>query len=288
MADNPTFTIRLMKPDDMDQALNLSISEGWNQTANDWRLLLENPGNRCIIAEKDNRVAGTATALNHSGKVAWIGMVLVDPSLRGQGAGKMLLTNIIDKIRHSESVKLDATPAGEPLYRKLGFLPEYKIFRMTRASLDFVSDINDIGTVYNTDMSVYPELVRIDGTIFGAGRSYLLTKLFQYYPEKAFYHLANEKVDGYAYGRDGTRFNYIGPVNATSSATARALIARALKNLDNQPVALDILEDKEDLIRWLESIGFVKQRHFLRMYLKDNPYPGIPDNQYLISGPEFG
>ena len=80
-----------MRADDLDQALGLSLNEGWNQTMKDWKLLFENPENVCIVAEKDNRVAGTATALNHENKIAWIGMVLVDKSLRGQGAGKMLL-----------------------------------------------------------------------------------------------------------------------------------------------------------------------------------------------------
>ena len=80
-----------MRPDDLEQAFGLSLIEGWNQTMNDWRILFDNPVNVCIVAEKDKRVAGTATALNHENKVAWIGMVLVDKSLRGQGAGKMLL-----------------------------------------------------------------------------------------------------------------------------------------------------------------------------------------------------
>jgi len=35
-------------------------------------------------------------------------------------------------------------------------------------------------------------------------------------------------------------------------------------------------------------MGFTTQRHFIRMYHKDNPYPGIIDKQFLISGPEFG
>ena len=131
MTDNKIFTIRQMRAADLDQAFGLSLNEGWNQTMNDWKLLFENPENVCIVAEKDNRVAGTATALNHENKIAWIGMVLVDKSLRGQGAGKMLLENIINRLKHVESVKLDATPAGEPLYRKLGFIAEHKIFRMT-------------------------------------------------------------------------------------------------------------------------------------------------------------
>ena len=114
MVELHVFTIRPMRNEDLDQALSLSMAEGWNQTEKDWGLIIGNKHNVCIVVEKDNRLAGTATAMNYENKIAWIGMVLVDKSLRGMGAGKMLLENIIDRLRHIKSVKLDATPAGEP------------------------------------------------------------------------------------------------------------------------------------------------------------------------------
>ena len=77
-------------------------------------------------------------------------------------------------------------------------------------------------------------------------------------------------------------------MSALNQESAKGLILKALKSLNDQNIAIDILEDKVDLISWLESIGFVKRRHFVRMYLKDNPYPGMVSNQYFISGPEFG
>jgi len=49
-----------------------------------------------------------------------------------------------------------------------------------------------------------------------------------------------------------------------------------------------VLSEKEDLISWLHSIGFTMQRHFVRMYKKENLFPGIVNKQYLICGPEFG
>ena len=52
--------------------------------------------------------------------------------------------------------------------------------------------------------------------------------------------------------------------------------------------SLDILADKKELYNWLASIGFVKQRKLVRMYLKNNPFPGDIEKQYLICGPEFG
>ena len=288
MADNKIFTIRRMRTADLDQALGLSLEEGWNQTIKDWKLLFENPDNVCIVAEKDNRVAGTATALNHENKIAWIGMVLVDKSLRGQGAGKMLLENIINRLKHVESVKLDATPAGEPLYRNLGFIAEHKIFRMTSDSLTYSSEIVLSVESDNIDQENLSEVIKLDRNIFGADRNYLLMNLLAENPGRAFYLKKNNSPEGFVFGRAGSRFNYVGPVSALNQESAKGLILKALKSLNDQNIAIDILEDKVDLISWLESIGFVKRRHFVRMYLKDNPYPGMVSNQYFISGPEFG
>jgi ribosomal protein S18 acetylase RimI-like enzyme len=288
MPDNQSFTIRPMKLNDLDQAISLAKTEGWNQTEKDWRLLYGNPHNICLVTEHQNKVAGTATALNHSNKVAWIGMVLVDKSLRGQGAGRMLLTNIINKLSQVESIKLDATPAGQPLYQKLGFIEEHKIYRMTNVSLEnFHYNESEIRPIL-FDQKSFSEVVKLDSTIFGADRTYLLKTLFQDYPLKAFLIKRSNKTNGFIMGRCGARFNYIGPVSASSSDSAKILLEKALELLQNQTIALDVLEDKDDLIKWLESIGFVKQRHFVRMYLGRNPYPGIVKNQFLISGPEFG
>ena len=288
MPENSSFKIRPMTGNDLAHALRLSNEEGWNQTEKDWKLLLENRDNICIVAELNNKVAGTATALNHSNKVAWIGMVLVDKTLRGHGAGKMLLSHIIDRLDHIQSIKLDATPAGQPLYRSLGFAEEHNIIRMTTASLDYSYFKNFPGEPVVADQKKFSSILKLDYSIFGADRRYLLERLFQNNPGKTFFIERDSKPEGYMFYRDGARFNYIGPVNALSSESARTLISIALKSLNNQPIALDILEDKKDLIEWLESVGFMKQRQFARMYLKSNPYPGIVNYQYLISGPEFG
>ena len=277
-----------MRYDDLGQAFSLSQNEGWNQTMKDWTFLFENPHNVCIVAEKDNMVAGTATALNHGNKVAWIGMVLVDKSFRGQGAGRMLLEEILRGLKDVESVKLDATPAGEPLYRKMGFIAEHQIFRMTCNNLNYLSGISAGYESNIIDRETISDVIKTDLNISGYDRSYLLMNLLSQNPDRAFYLKKDNSIDGYVFGREGIRFNYIGPLSAATHHSARHLVSLAAESLNNKPVALDILEDKAELITWLESIGFVKQRHFVRMHLKNNPYKGMVSNQYLISGPEFG
>lgn len=273
---------------DIDQALGLSISEGWNQTEKDWKILLEDSGNVCIVAEKDGRIIGTATALNHSGKVAWIGMVLVDKSMRGMGAGKLLMTDIMSKLDNRESIKLDSTPAGHPLYKNLGFIDEYSIYRMTTQSLRSIGYRYPGEKPKKLGAERLTEIIDMDAPIFGAERAYLLGKLYKSFPEKAFAFAGDKSTWGYIFGRTGTKFNYIGPASAGTTEAAKGLIAAALEPFHSKPVAIDIPADKTELTAWLESIGFIKQRDFTRMYLGKNPYPGKPEFQFLIGGPEFG
>jgi ribosomal protein S18 acetylase RimI-like enzyme len=288
MSGNSDVSIRPMNINDLKRAMELSYLEGWNQTERDWRLLIENPLNICIVAEQNNLVAGTATGLNHSNEVGWIGMVIVDKTCRGQGVGKMLLTSMIELLSVVRSVKLDATPAGEPLYRKLGFTEERLIYRMTNPSSGNPGKDSSGFESIKIEPESLPAILNLDRELFGADRAYLIRTLFESYPGKAFMIRNNGKPEGYVFGRDGIRFNHIGPLFAFSPDAARSLFIKASESLFNKPVVLDVLDDKTNFTTWLESAGFVKQRYFIRMYLNNNSYPGQAQYQYLIAGPEFG
>jgi hypothetical protein len=134
----------------------------------------------------DDEVIGTATALNHSNKIAWIGMVLVDKSFRGRGIGKMLLTYITGALKHFDSIKLDATPAGLPLYQKLGFIDEYKIYRMTNPSLQSYGIQTFSYEPVNIDPESFSDVLKLDELTFGTPRTYLLQALLNNYPAKSF------------------------------------------------------------------------------------------------------
>ena len=81
-----------MHYNDIEIAMHLKNEEGWNQTEKDWELLIKNSHNICLVAEYQQKVIGTATAINYSDKVAWIGMVLVNKKYRGQGVSQLNLT----------------------------------------------------------------------------------------------------------------------------------------------------------------------------------------------------
>jgi ribosomal protein S18 acetylase RimI-like enzyme len=288
MPDNTVVNIRPMQLNDVAYSLLLSEAEGWNQTEKDWNRLASDPQNICLVAENRNSIIGTATAMNYANDIAWIGMVLVARDYRGRGISKILLSHLLSHLGSCRSVKLDATPAGQPVYEKFGFTGEYLIYRMTNLCLENFQPEKADNLALPVQLSDIPEITALDHKLFGAERLSLIASLIRDSPEKAWSMKQNGRITGFALGRQGRKYHQIGPVFAPSFNDARELISTALSGLHQQAVVIDVLSDKEELIRWLNSLGFSSQRHFIRMYLRTNPLPGIPGSQFLICGPEFG
>jgi GNAT superfamily N-acetyltransferase len=286
--EKTVFIIRSMQLKDVEYAMKLSGAEGWNQTEKDWKLFIEGPQNICILAECNKKIIGTTTAINYSNQIAWIGMVLVAKEYRGQGVSRSLLTTILKKLEPVKSIKLDATPEGQRVYKKFDFKDEYLITRMITPSMKNLSFDGDDILPEPIQSKHIEEIIALDELVFGANRNQLIESLIKEYPYKAWLLKRNNSVAGFALGRKGNKYHHIGPVFASNINDVKILIKRALKALTNQPAVVDVLSEKEDLINWLNSIGFITQRHFVRMYKKENPFPGIIGKQYLICGPEFG
>jgi len=276
-----------MELSDILHAMKLSGAEGWNQTEKDWKLFIESPQNVCVLAERNKEIIGTTTAINYSDRIAWIGMVLVAKEYRGQGVSKLLLANILKQLESFPSIKLDATPEGQRVYKKFDFKDEYLITRMTIASVKNFSLDDDIAPE-PIQLKHIEEVTAFDELVFGANRKQLIESMIKEYPHKAWLLKRNDSIAGFALGRKGSRYHHVGPVFGLNITDVKILIKRALKELTNQSVVMDVLYEKEDLINWLNSIGFIMQRQFVRMYKKENPFPGIINKQYLICGPEFG
>lgn len=274
---------------DIGRAIKLSDAENWNQTKKDWSLLVINSQNICLAAFDEKKLVGTATAINYENKVAWIGMVLVDHDYRGRGISKMLLSGLFENLKACGSVKLDATPAGQPVYQKYGFKDEYLIHRMTIFSA--TSKILPTESRFSPELvrpDVLQEVVEYDKQVFGASRKQLIEFLVKNDSGNVWMIRREGQISGIVLGRKGARFHQIGPLMASNAEDAKILILKSLEKLSGRPVVVDIPDNKRDLIEWLNTMGFLEQRQFIRMYQNENPYPGKSENQFLICGPEFG
>jgi ribosomal protein S18 acetylase RimI-like enzyme len=280
-------TIKNMREEDLDLAMEIKDAEGWNQTRKDWELLFASNPELCLVGAIEGQIIATVTAITYEEKLAWIGMMLVRKEHRGKGIAKLLMDNIIKKIDHCPSIKLDATPAGFPVYSKLGFVREYIIYRMTNPDipLSFPERQDQVRRAKLTDLEA---LVNFDGGKFGVKRKEVIKYLLANSPNQSWLVEKDQQIYGFLLGRPGTRFFQLGPLIAESSQVAIQLMSKALPELQGRPLVVDVLQDKEKLIQWLHTQGFSTQRELIRMYYKENPNPGKIHHQYLISGPELG
>jgi predicted N-acetyltransferase YhbS len=83
---------------------------------------LRQRGTLPLVAEHDSRVAGAVFGLDYTTS-AYVALMGVAPALHRRGIGNALMTALMawSDERGFRDVRLDATPAGAPLYERFGF-----------------------------------------------------------------------------------------------------------------------------------------------------------------------
>ena len=293
---------RDLRPGDIPAGLRLCRIAGWNQLAADWELFLRLSPHGCRAAVQDGRVVGTVTTVNYENRFAWVGMVLVDPETRGQGVGTRLLQEAMSLLRGIPSIRLDATPQGRPVYRRLGFEDEYELCRMQLAEITAADRLDSSprslpsSLALAEEFSVRPmkaeDLAAVgetDRRIFGADRQEILQWAFQQSPEYAWVALSSAGLEGYCLGRRGFNFDQVGPVHSRSELVSQKLVVACLSSAKpGTRVIVDPLLHSPSWLEWLRLAGFVHQRPFTRMSLGTNRYVGVPEEMWTMFGPEFG
>ena len=276
--------MRAMTVEDIPAGLRLCRASGWNQIARDWEQFLRlNPTGARVI-EKDGTVVGTVTTLRY-GAFGWIAMVLVDPAERGRGLGTRLLDAAIELLGNGMCVRLDATPAGERIYRPRGFVPEYSLARMTRPA-DSASLPATSSSATPMTPADLPDVTEWDADAFGADRRSMLEWLHAGAPEYAWISRRGDRVAGYMLGRHGFAFEHLGPIVADTTDVARELVSACLSTHGARRYGIDATRHAAEWVRWLETTGFEEQRPFLRMARNPERF-GRPERQFASIGPEF-
>ena len=283
-AHTQPMNLRTMTTDDIPAGMRLKDLAGWNQTPADWRCFLEGSPRGCFAAEVEGKVVGTAATIVYEERFAWIGMVLVDPEFRGRGIGTRLLEKTIEHLDGIgiRTMKLDATPAGRPIYQKLGFEDEYEIERwLLKRSMPQAAQAPRPHPVSDA-------VLQLDREIFGGDRGSLLRSLASENPDFARAIEREGEIAGYTFGRRGTLADHLGPWMARDEETATQLLDKFLGRSSRETVFVDALKERRFVSRELLARGFKVSRPLTRMVRGPNPYPGRPDLLCAILGPEFG
>jgi ribosomal protein S18 acetylase RimI-like enzyme len=248
--------------------MGLVEAANWNQTAADWGRLLSLCGKRAIGVEVEGRIVSSATLLSHGTEAAWLGMVLTLPEHRRKGYARELLTQLIDEAPREQTVYLDATSQGQPLYEQFGFISEGVLHRFAGSA--YRSEAAAPGGSWNG---------RVDREAFGADRSALLREFER---DSEIWQLSD---GSFAMRRPGRLRPYLGPLVAKSRASAETLALRALHGAGE--VYWDVFEDNREALALAGSLGLHPYRRLVRMR-RGKAIEGDRGMQFGIAGFEYG
>jgi predicted N-acetyltransferase YhbS len=280
-----TVTIDTLRDADVEAALPLSTREEWNQTDADWRRLLRLAPGGCFAARIGGRLVGTVTTTSYGPELAWIGMMIVHPDARWRGIGEALMTCALEHLDVAgvSCIKLDATPAGEPLYRRLGFEEEVLFERwqgVTRPT-DARASPADFPTALG---AVFP----LDRAAFGADRSRLLAMLEADALSVHVLHQPDLHAEGYALARGGRIANYLGPIVSTERAIAERLLDALSARFAGRRVCIDVntggLLHRDHLV----ARGLAPTRPLMRMRRGESTASVTRETLCASAGPEYG
>lgn len=256
-----------------DSLLALSDEAGWNQTEADWRRLLR--CGRGFGLAAGGRPVASAVLLPYDAGIAWISMVLVTAAWRRHGLARHLMHEAMQACRAlGRTAVLDATPAGEPVYRDLGFEAGLSLTRWHRPGAAAGPP-----PTAEAEAPLPAEAVARDARAMGAPRGVLLNAL------AADGHRVLHPR-GSLLLRPGRRAWHLGPLLAETHEAAHRLLAAGLDLLGTAPAVADA-RDGCALEPVLAAQGFAAQRPFRRMHLGAAP-DAEPELLWLTAGPEFG
>lgn len=282
--------VRPMIREDIAAGMRLVQAAGWNQTEGDWERFLHASAEGCFVVESEGEVRGTVTTIVYEHRLAWIGMVLVNPAHRGQGVGTRLMGTALQYLETQGplDVKLDATPQGVPLYTRLGFVAEREIERWVLAGAERSVQAELEPVARENDELALQEIIQMDLEIFGADRSALLRSLHASAPEFTAVVRAQGSLSGYTLGRRGLFANHLGPWMARDEPVARQLLERFLNRSHHRRIAVDCLKSNPFVRNLLQGSGLEYSRSLTRMVRGVNHHAGQPELLCAILGPEFG
>jgi GNAT superfamily N-acetyltransferase len=270
----PTAQLRVLDSDDLAAAFELSAAAGWNQTTEDWSMLLALAPEGCFGIEADGELASTTTLVCYGRRLGWVGMVLTKPEYRGRGFARRLVAHAL---QHADSLgietlNLDATEQGRGLYESFGFRSEQLVERWSRPG--------DAASHTLHSFSLSQDAMNLDIRAFGVDRSAMLAQL-------ATRSEVYSDSEAFLFARAGRTTAYIGPCVASGPGPGRSLITKVVHASPGTAWSWDLLAKNGEAVALASALGFTRRRLLTRM-ARGKLLSGEDDMVFAIAGLELG
>lgn len=211
-----SVAIRRLRADEMAQAPDLLLPEGWGFSVEELTRL--------------HRLGGAVGGFDEAGRLVafltfldlppfrWIGNVVTHPSLRGQGVGAKLLD---ETLRDAPRAGLYAVEKAVTLYERMGFRPHGGDAWAHRAAEGRPLRPSVTQAMTRDDLL---EVARLDRGASGMDRGFLLRALLKAYPDTARVARSGNHVVGFGFAKTSPDLTELGPVVATTPRAAEDVL----------------------------------------------------------------
>lgn len=216
-----------------------------------------------FVAKENGAVVGFGGVLDY-GPFAYVGLMSVSPTVQKRGVGQLLMERLLAwlEARGCPTVLLDATPVGESVYRRNGFLEDDRTVVWQQNEHILLPRHLPPGVSRLTEAEI-PALIQFDAPHFGADRGEVLSAYCTRYPNRVLViHAAGERISGYVIAQS----HVIGPLVAQTEEDAERLLVHALAlSFESKPNVF-VSAYHTDASHLLTRYGFVQQRTLSHMW----------------------
>ncbi|NDJ77410.1 MAG: GNAT family N-acetyltransferase [Chloroflexi bacterium] len=263
--------LRVMTPDDLSQAVQLSQNVGWGHGLPDWeRLLYWSPEGCFVLDEPGRGLVGTVTTTAYGTTLAWIGMMIIAPDRQRQGLGRQLMRATLDHLRDCgiERIMLDASEAGRGLYEKLGFRAVQKVERWEGRTSTYLGPRAQPLRTHDINA-----MLTLDARLFGVKRPQILFRLLDEFPALAWVDYHQGRLEGYLLAHPlGDRIS-LGPWMSWSASSAERLLRVAMEQLQGADLVMNIPDNNGRALMVARNHSFHRVRYCTRMIYGSTAQP---------------
>jgi predicted N-acetyltransferase YhbS len=244
------LTLRPAGLADADACQRLSAAVGWPHRREDWEFALS-LGQGFTLSIED-AVIGVGLWWGFGASHATLGTIIVSPDQQGQGIGKLLTEQLI-AATEGRTLGLVATPQGEPLYARYGFVAVDEVRQHQGDWPELAAPVLAANEVMRPAITAdLPLLAQLDGEATGLPRAPVLEELLA--RGHAILIERNGAPAGFGFLRRHGRGWLIGPIVALDDAAACNLIAALLAARRGDFVRIDV-PARTGLGAWLSERG---------------------------------